>query len=183
VTSWSSDGQLILYTIAAGTLSDIHWMSIADRKSGPFVMTPFGEGAGRFSPDGKWVAYQSNQTGINEVYVARFPPTGAKWQVSAGGGILPRWRADGKELFFVKPGAPAKVFAVPIVLGATPQIGQVVNLFDFDIGRPSPSVYDVTADGQKILANTQTGEEPPSAPLSLVQHFDRELRAALEHRD
>ncbi len=124
VTGWSPDGQTILYSLGGrSTRSDIFWMSLADRKPHLYLGTEFIENAARFSPDGKWVAYHSNETGFNEVYVAPFPPTGAKWQVSSGGGVVPRWRGDGKELFHVVPGTPARIMAVPITLGTTPQMG------------------------------------------------------------
>jgi len=179
VTSWSADGQKILFTTASPSMrADIFWMSLADRKSHPYLSTEFIEANGRFSPDGKWVAYQSNESGTNEIYVAPFPPTGAKWQVSNGGGVVPRWRRDGKEMFYVAP-AIRSIVSVPITLGATPQIGQATKLFDFHPGLLGPTMYDVTTDGQRFLINTRIGEEPPPQPLILVQHFDRELRAAL----
>src|SRR5207247_9038241 len=123
-TKWSSDGQRILYTLGGRTTrNDIWWMSLADRKPHLYLGTPFIEGAARFSPDGKWVAYHSNETGENEVYVAPFPPTGAKWQVSANFGAAPRWRADGKELFYITRGS--KMVAVPIALnGPAPEVGK-----------------------------------------------------------
>jgi Tol biopolymer transport system component len=79
-----------------------------DRKPGPFLRTPFTEMAGRFSPgpEGhpRWIAYVSNESGRNEVYVRAFPDSGAKWLVSNQGGMVPRWRGDGKELFYLSPG-------------------------------------------------------------------------------
>ena len=74
------------------------------------------------------------------------------------------------------------MMAVPIKLGATPEIGRAVKLFQFHVGASNANMYDVTADGQRFLINARIGEEPPPQPLVLVQHFDDELRAALEHR-
>jgi Tol biopolymer transport system component len=164
------------------TRSDIFWMTVADRKQHVYLNTPFVEQTPRLSPDGKWLAYQSNESSGNDVYLAPFPPTGARWQVSTSGGVAPRWRADGKELFFASPNLTSAMMAVPITLGATPQIGQPIKLFDFHVGVPGPAMYDVTPDGQRFLINSRTGDEPPSQPIILVQHFDNELRAALEHR-
>jgi Tol biopolymer transport system component/predicted Ser/Thr protein kinase len=188
-TSWSQDGERILYTMHGNaTQADIWSMSLADGKRVPYLKTSFIESVARFSPDGKWVAYQSNESGPFEVYVAPFPPTGAKWQVSANGGTVPRWRSDMKELFYYDA-LGSRVMAVPIALGPTPQIGQAAPLFHFEtafstIGQlPTNGLYDVTRDGQRFLANTRIGETPLPAPLILVQHFDAELRAALERRE
>ncbi|HMC23733.1 MAG TPA: protein kinase [Thermoanaerobaculia bacterium] len=183
VSSWSPDGHTIFYnTGSLGTRADIFWMALADRKQNVYLKSEFVETTPRVSPDGKWVAYQSNESGVNEVYLAPFPPTGAKWQVSTGNSVSPRWRSDGKELFFVAMGTPAAMMAVPITLGATPEIGQAVKLFQFQVGFSSAAMYDVTRDGQRFLINTRIGDEPPPAPMILLQHFDNELRAALEHR-
>jgi hypothetical protein len=72
-----------------------------DKKPVPYLQTSFNEDEARFSPDGRWVAYRSNETGQSEIYVQSFPPTGGKWQISTNGGTQPSWRADGRELFFV----------------------------------------------------------------------------------
>jgi serine/threonine protein kinase/Tol biopolymer transport system component len=175
-TSWSSDGTTILYNRPGKTTrADIWWISLAERKPHLYLGTPADETTARFSPDGKWVAYVSEDSSNLEVYVAPFPPTGAKWQVSTGGGLQPHWRGDGNELFFVATGTPAAMMAVPIHLGATPEIGQAVKLFGFH----RPGQYDVTSDGQRFLLDVHVGEEPPPPPIILLQHFDRELRAAL----
>src|SRR4029079_2484034 len=157
--SWSADGQRILYSVTgATTRTDIWWMSLADRKSHLYLSTDFIETNARFSPDGKWVAYQSNDTGTMESYVAPFPPTGAKWQGSSGGGSVPRWRHDGKELFYVTALFPAAVMAVPLSLQSTPQIGRAEKLFEFRIAIPGINLFDVTADGRRFVVATRAGE-------------------------
>jgi len=183
VTSWSADGRLILFNFGATTRSDIWWMSLDERKPHLYLGTPFVETAARFSPDGKWVAYQSNESGNPEIYIAPFPPTGAKWQVSSGRGASPRWRGDGQELFYVTPTVTVMFMAVPIRLGATPEIGQAAKLFSVPINNPNSGVYDVTRDGQRFLVNARMGEEPPPQPLILLQHFDRELAEALKLKE
>ena len=182
VTSWSSDGQFILYTMPSrATRADIWWMSLADRKPHLYLGTQFIESNARFSPDGKWVVYQSNETASGEIYIAPFPPTGGKWQVSAGGGVVPRWRADGKEIFYAVFNG-GKIMAVPVTITQTPQIGRPVELARFNIGQPSPGIFDVSRDGKRIVVNARLGDTNAPPPLVVVQHFDRELRDTIEHR-
>jgi len=183
-TSWSADGKVLLYNAGGrSTRGDIWWLALDERKPHPYLATPYVETNARFSPDGHWLAYQSNESGPNEIYIAPFPPTGAKWQVSTSGGVLPRWRGDGKELFFVLPGNPLTMCVVPISLQSKPEIGQVSKIFQFSIPAPSPFLYDVAQDGRRIVVNHRGTEAPSSEPLTVVQHFDSELRAALEPRD
>jgi hypothetical protein len=128
------------------------------------------------SPDGKWIAFQSNESGQPEICVAPFPPTGAKWTVSQNGGIAPRWRGDGRELFFIQPSSDT-VMAVPVDLGVTPEIGKPVPLLRL---RMSAAVvpWDVSADGQRIIAAAYRGPETVREPMTLVQNFDVPLREA-----
>jgi eukaryotic-like serine/threonine-protein kinase len=176
-TGWSADGTMIFYEalgLASGT--DIRYVTVADRKSHTYAATPFLESSATMSPDGKWIAFQSNESGQPEIYVAPFPPTGAKWTVSQNGGITPRWRGDGRELFFIQP-SNQNVMAVPVDLGATPEIGKPVPLFTVRAssgGLP----WDVSADGQRIIAAAQRGPEPVREPMTLVQNFDVALREA-----
>ena len=105
--SWSPDGKFILFATAASPIgnSDLSLLPLSgDQKPVPFLGTPFNETSGRFSPDGRWVAYVSNETGAPEVYVTRFPGPSGKWPISTGGGTYPRWRADGREIFYVSRG-------------------------------------------------------------------------------
>jgi Tol biopolymer transport system component len=99
-TSWSRDGQLLLYQ----TGGDIWVLPLfGDRKPFPVMQTQFNEVGGRLSGDGRWIAYTSNESGRVEVYAASFPKAGGKWQVSTSGGRWPRWRDDGKEIFYLAP--------------------------------------------------------------------------------
>ena len=111
-----------------------------EHKPFPFVNTSFDEALGQFSPDGRWVAYHSNESGRHEVYVQPFPGPGGKWQISTSGGIEPRWRRDGKELFYIAP--DGKLMAAPIQSAGTDAGGQVPRCRyfpDADRGRRSVS--------------------------------------------
>jgi eukaryotic-like serine/threonine-protein kinase len=91
-----------------------------DRKPVPYLQTPFDETGAHFSPDGRWMAYQSNESCRFQIYVQTVPPSGTKYQISSSGGIEARCRRDGKELFYVS--ADQKLMAVPIKLGATASV-------------------------------------------------------------
>lgn len=99
-SSWSNDGRFVAYMMATTAL-DL-WVAPTDGSGTPelFLSTPFAESDADFSPDGRWLAYGSNESGRSEVYVRPFPPGGGKWQVSDGGGGYPRWSGDGRELFY-----------------------------------------------------------------------------------
>jgi Tol biopolymer transport system component len=174
-TSWSADGQILFYTEVnrAGSGGDIWYLTLADRKPHLYLRTPYPETSAQISADGKWVAYQGNETGRAEIYIAPFPPTGAKWQVSNGGAAQPRWSRDGKELFFITLDDPTLI-SVPVRLGVTPQIGPQSKLFEFKSGTVG-FPYDAAPDG-RFLVNARLGEAPPPEPITLVQNFATELR-------
>jgi dipeptidyl aminopeptidase/acylaminoacyl peptidase len=179
-TDWSSGG-LILFQML-GPSSDLElWLlpTQGDRKPYPFLKTSFGVSHGQFSPDGRWVAYSSNESGTWEIYVAPFPGPGGNWKVSAaGGGNEPRWRGDGKELFYLA--SDGTLMAVGVRAGAQ----------QFDADPPGPLfktrgrqhissgdlyTYDVSADGQRFLVNTDIGEVG-SPSLSLIQNWTAEVK-------
>jgi hypothetical protein len=122
-----------------------------DRKPFPFLKTPFDEQQGVFSPDGKWVAYQSDESGHFEIYVRPFPAPGGQSQVSAGGGHSPRWRADGKELYFLAP--DLKLMAAKVVVqGATFTAVAPEALFQTHINQATNRhQYDVARDGRFLI--------------------------------
>ncbi len=136
-TSWSRDGRFLLYSATdPKTKADLWVLPLnGDKKPTPFLQTEFNEQDGRFSPDGRWVAYTSDESGRNEIYVRRFalgsggaaPDAGGKTLISTGGGVGPRWRADGKELFYVA--ADGKVMAVEITNNAVFRAGVPRELF------------------------------------------------------
>ena len=154
-TDWSLDGRYILFSNSRGKdSSDLSVLPLFDeRKPFPVVHTDFINSGGRFSPDGRWIAYVSNESNKYEVYVRNFPPAGGQWPVSSGGGWHPRWRRDGKELFYIA--ADRKLMAVEVNGSAnTFEAGLPKPLFQLSIGNPAgPSPYDVSADGQRFLVS------------------------------
>ena len=151
--SWSPDGRFILYSAVPGsptTGNDLWAMPLSgDRKPFPYLQTRSNEFYGLFSPDGRWVAYVSNESGRGEVYVAAFPGAGGKRQISTAGGNAPRWRRDGKELIYLTPNNTLMAASVN-GQGASFEVTSVTTLFE--TRRSSPEFpYDVSADGQRFL--------------------------------
>jgi len=170
---WSRDGRFLsFYAIPVQGKRNIQvWILTAggDRRASPFATEALEQWDSRFSPDGHWVAYQSNESGRFEVYVRPFPGPGGKWHVSTAGGGHPRWNKDGRELYYLS--LDNKIMAVPVNLGASFRAGSPVELFAVHpTSNPNSSVYDVTADGQRFLVNT-VGSDEGSPPLSLVVHW------------
>ena len=130
---WSRDGKFILYAVTtAATKTDVFVIPLEgnNRSPQPFLNTAATERKGRFSADGRWIAYMSDETGRDEVYIQPFPPTGGKWQISTNGGSDPQWREGGKELFYVS--AAGTLTAVPIQWNPTPTAGAAQELFQFE---------------------------------------------------
>lgn len=152
-TGWSRDGRHILYGDRdPDTGWDIWVLPLAgERQPIPYLQTPFQEFFATFSPDGNWVAYTSDESGQQEIYVQPFQGSGEKRRVSTGGGYLPRWRRDGKELFYLA--ADNHLMAVPVTSGASFTSGTALSLFPIEptgVIRP----YDVSADGQRFIVST-----------------------------
>ena len=118
-TSWSADGRSLLYTIISPkTGIDLWGLPLAgDPKPWSFLNSTFSERTGAFSPDGHWVAYQSDESGRVEIYVRPFPGPGGQWQVSTAGGKAPRWRPDGTELYYIAP--DSRLMAASIAASGT----------------------------------------------------------------
>jgi len=145
----------------------------AGRKPFPFAQTPFSERSGRFSPDGNWIAYQSDESQRPEIYVAPFPGPGGKRQISTAGGIQPRWRQDGKEIYYIAPDGRLMAAAVT-VKGDVLDVGAVSPLFAITsvVGGYQ---YDVSADGQHFLVRAPT-TATAAQPLTLVQNWTAALK-------
>jgi len=173
-TSWSPDGKQLLLEVSQERInaaSDIWIYSFEDRKAIPLVETPFSEGGGMFSPDGHWIAYTSNESGRAEVYVRSLSGT-AKWQVSTNGGSMPRWRNDGRELYFLANGGA--LMAVKVGEGSELALSKAELLFTFrQKQRPIKDnlipAYDVMPGGQQFILNNVTANT--EAPITVVQNW------------
>ncbi|HEV8610304.1 MAG TPA: protein kinase [Thermoanaerobaculia bacterium] len=177
VSDWSRDGRYLLVDRGNIGASDIWAFPIADpAKAFPLVQSPFLEHSGQFSPDGKWVAYVSQHTGRDEVYVASFPSGGTRWQVSGSGGTQPRWSADGRELYFVSSSDDLTATAVD---GSGPRfvVKDVRPLFRVNMytgPRSGMYGYDVAPDGKRFLVND--AGEAGQARVALVVNWTAELK-------
>lgn len=178
-TDWSPDGRFILFrTIDPVTRHDI-WILPrgGDQRPYPLLNSTANENLGVFSPDAKWIAYMSDETGRFEVYVEAFPGGGGRRQVSAAGGVSPRWRGDGSELYYYAP--DGMLVAVPVSWGPTMTLGAPSRLFEF---RPSSNLtmpfYSPSRDGQRFVVSRAI-DVAPNMPLSLVQNW---IAAAADER-
>jgi eukaryotic-like serine/threonine-protein kinase len=170
---WSRDGKYLLY--ARG--GDLWFLTFPEMKSTQFLKTPSTLSNGRFSPDGRWVAYASNESGKWEIYVTSFPQARGKWQVSSGGGEQPRWRGDGKELFYLS--SDGKIMAAPVTEGANFDAGAPVALFQANpreaAATSEQTFYDVTRDGQRFLINTEA-KQTQVEPMSIILNWAAKLK-------
>jgi eukaryotic-like serine/threonine-protein kinase len=173
--SWSPDDSQILCALQTSTVesrgSELVLVPAAGGPLKPFLSGDGSRTNAQISTDGKWVAYASNESGAWEIYVTTFPAGAGKWQISRGGGTEPRWRGDGKELFYLGP--TAMLMAVPIQANETFSSGAPAPMFQVRARAPISSTdlftYDVTKDGQRFLVN-QYVEPEHVAPLTIVQH-------------
>ncbi len=170
---WSPNGAFILYqTHERGIHSDL--MLVPTTGSGQpesYLATRFSEMEGRFSPDGKWVAYASDESGRFEVYVRSFPDGNQRYQISNDGGRRPYWRGDGKEIFYID--AENYVIAAPIEMTPTFKIGKEQKLFETAFPIPDESRYSVSADGQRFLLYSPTGRAAMTVVLNWTAELER----------
>jgi WD40 repeat protein len=174
---WSSDGRYAVYGTTAAPASLWILPLFGDRKPFPFIQSTYNAREARFSPDGRYIAYASDETGDYEIYVQTFPEHGGKWQISTSEGRNPEWRRDGKELYFVsgeklmavdvKTGGPQFEAGIPKPLFAVP--------FGSGIAVNPNAVYTVTADGQRFLAVTSIRQQA-SSPITVVTNWTADLK-------
>ena len=178
--SFSGDGRYLAFvTVNPRTSQDIEVLPLtgADRKPIPFQQVEGLESYPHFSPDGRWVAFGSDR----EIYVAPFPGPGRKVQVSADGGSWPRWRRDGKEIYYVATGLTNTLMAVPVsAQGNVFTVGQPQKLFDIEPVIGGFYSYDVSADGQRVLVNA-VASAPTTSPRSVIALNWPPAIAALAH--
>ncbi len=170
-TDWSRDGKYVIY----GRGPDLWFLTFPELRASQFLKAASTLKSARFSPDGKWVAYASNESGRWEIYVTSFPEAHGKWQVSSAGGDQPRWRGDGKELFYLS--SDSKLMAAPVKTGANFDAGTPTVLFQANpremFATSELFSYDVSSDGQKFLINTQLKTE--MTPMSIVLNWNAKL--------
>jgi Tol biopolymer transport system component len=182
--SWSPDGRSIVYWVNdPNTQYDLWLVSLSgNRKAVPLLHTPFSESHGQVSPDGKWLAYYSNETGQNEVHVRPFPAGAGNWQVSTSGGVFPRWRRDGRELFYMERVSSGQLMAVDVSSsGSTFEAGTPKELFNSDYINlahvANYHTYAVSADGQHFLIPRPTKvSEATDAPIAVVLNWAEALK-------
>ena len=184
---WSLDGRFLAYMGTEAGNRDLLVLPLAGdpgnagaegRKPATFLKTEFSERHAQFSPDGRWMAYTSNESGTYQIYVQNFPAGSGKWQVSTAGGVQPRWRHDGKELFYLTE--DGKLMAVSVKAGATFEAGTPALLFQtktYGLGVSGiySQQYDVTADGQRFLINTDLSDVLV-APITVVLNWTAGLK-------
>src|SRR6266404_3356006 len=167
--SWSTDGNLILFTHQSTSGYHLEVIPASGGSPAPFQTGPGNQANGMISPDGKFVAYSSDESGDWEIYVTTFPGAAGKWQVSRGGGTEPRWRGDGKEIFYLGP--MGMLTGVPVSTVGTFSTGTPTPLFQFHGRAPISSTdvysYDVTRDGKRFLVNRYVKPERVT-PLTIV---------------
>jgi Tol biopolymer transport system component len=171
--AWSRDGKYVLYTEGP----DLKYLTFPEMKSTLFLRAPPTFKNAQFSPDGKWVAYASNESGKWEIYVTSFPEARGKWQVSTGGGEQPQWRGEGQELFYLSP--DRKIMAVPVKTGASFDAGAPATLFQANprevVATSEQVIYDADPSGQRFLINTQV-KSIETHPISVILNWDAGLR-------
>ncbi len=172
---WAANGKFLLYLEASLQANLDLWIlpMEGERKPYPWLSTPFNENGGRFAPDGKWIAYQSNESGRNEIYVQAFTPgapaSGGKVQLSTNGGAAPQWRRDGRELYYRS--ADGKLMAVDVTLGAEVKAGTPKELFSFG----TFFNLEATGDGQRFLLTTSAADSTVP-PFMVVLNWMGELK-------
>jgi Tol biopolymer transport system component len=171
---WSPDGQTLVFVEQAPSFA-IWLLPLKDRKPQPFGQSRSDETAPRFSPDGHWIAYRSNESGRNEVYIRPYPGPGGKWQISTEGGTEPVWNPKGGELFYRNG---SKMMAVDVVTQPTLSAGKPRMLFEgaYVLSPRSSANYDVSPDGQRFLMVEASEQGQAPAQINVVLNWFEELK-------
>ena len=180
-SDWSKDDAYLAYS-SFGPSAELGVLSLRDRKPHPIVQTRGNNRQGRFSPDTRWLAYQSDESGQLQINVISFPAADQKRQVSTKGGTQPRWRGDGKELYYVAP--DGRMMVVEMQLGVTIEAGITQTLFETVL--PSDVLglrtsFAVTADGERFLLAAPLAQRAPN-PITVVLNWNEELKRLVTAR-
>jgi len=170
LTDWSRDGRFVIYTASSSRTGSDVWTLVAteDQKPRSLDLSPANDSQGVLSPDGRLIAYASDETGADEIYMRAFPPADGRWLISTGGGARPRWRTDGRELFFISP--DGRLMSV-LVAGFPPQYRPPVTLFQMRGAKD----FAVSPDGQRFLVQVPV-REARDHELHVVLNWASELR-------
>jgi eukaryotic-like serine/threonine-protein kinase len=184
---WSHDGRFLLYSeVNSKTKSDLSILPMVPEKAGearkpiPYLNSEFNETEGQFSPNGHWIAYVSDESGREEVYIRPFPLSASgmgKVTVSTGGGVMPRWRRDGKELFFVTMGGD--VMAMDVTDAPSLKVGIPKRLFSAPILNINPTYFtwDVAPDGKRFLVESSADQRKTApSPITVVLNWQAGLK-------
>lgn len=174
---WSPDGTHLLYSPfgEAGSEIDIWSAPLDGNEAKTKVASPGAQRYAQYSPDGRWLAYESDELGASQIYVQPYDATGAIWQISTGGGSMPRWRGDSRELYYRAPDSTLMAVAVTAREGtATLEPGAPEPLFDAVLAsRQGRFTYEPASDGQRFLvAAPVTGSK---APISVVLNWQTSI--------
>jgi len=177
LSDWSPDGrQLIYVSLDRKTGFDIWVYSLDESEAKPWLVISSDQMFVRFSPDGRWVTYSSDESGRSEIYVQSFPDRErGRWQVSRTGGFSPYWRADGREIVFLSEGGTS-MMAVDVTPGSTLQFGLPRCLFPVAVRSGTGYPYDVMPDGRKFLLNSLKEGSQTEPSVNLVLNWPRALR-------
>jgi eukaryotic-like serine/threonine-protein kinase len=172
-TTWSPDGRVLLFEQTSPTTASDIWVLPMQgaRVPHPYLATRFSEAEAHLSPDGKWVAYTSDESGRSEVYVQSFPEPHEKVQMSTRGGVSPRWAPSGRELYFLS--IERRLMAVQVALSDPIRVGSTTPLFDTAVGL-GENRYVPSRDGKRFLLNVGTAEGS-SSPLVVVLNWAEHL--------
>jgi Tol biopolymer transport system component len=168
-TDWSRTAGVIVYESNDPKTSwDLWTIPVGGGTPSPYLQTHFSEGHGRLSPDGRWMAYVSNESGTREVFIRPYPASSGKVKVSTSGGMQPRWRRDGSELFYLT--LDARLMSVAVQGGSSLRTATPKALFPTPVSQNGEWAYDPTPDGQRFVFSVPMGDSQP-APIMIVLNW------------